>query len=258
MSDSHPASKYCWQYSSPPVANVAVAFTSSLWPINIYRHLCSLAWWLCLCQSCFFVFSLLSHSLLCKGCVHQAQHLLEISELSLPSLSSLMLCSHAKDSVFFSQSDSQFYNFSYSYFPAIQLSWYFFLCYICSDFVAFELQPFRATLTDTRKTTNTTQLPFTFHYLLLHPRKKIKSKSQWQQKQKVKDEQTEIFLQPGLWTQQILKATAHGSGHTQGQTSPYTSRGPCCHYPGASTLPPPRSLFPLDPRAGSGRHTAAQ
>lgn len=176
MSDSHPASKYCWQYSSPPVANVAVAFTSSLWPINIYRHLCSLAWWLCLCQSCFFVFSLLSHSLLCKGCVHQAQHLLEISELSLPSLSSLMLCSHAKDSVFFSQSDSQFYNFSYSYFPAIQLSWYFFLCYICSDFVAFELQPFRATLTDTRKTTHTTQLPFTFHYLLLHPRKKNKIK----------------------------------------------------------------------------------
>lgn len=130
MSDFHPASKYCWQYSSPLAANIAVAFTSSLWPINIYRHLCSLAWWLCLCQSCFFVFSLLSHSLLCKGCVHQAQHLLEIWALCAFPLFPV-LCPHAKDSVFFSQSDSQFYYFSYSYFPAIQLSWYFFLCYVC-------------------------------------------------------------------------------------------------------------------------------
>lgn len=94
MSNSHPTSIYCRWQTSPLVAGIPVAFTSSLWPINTYRHLCSLAWWLCLCQSCFFVFSLLSHLLLCKGCVHQAQHLLEIWALCAFPLFPSALSSH--------------------------------------------------------------------------------------------------------------------------------------------------------------------
>lgn len=211
MLNSHPRSTYCWWQSSPPVASVPVAFTSSLWPINIYRHLCSLAWWLCLCQSCFFVFSLLSHSLLCKGCVRQAQHLLEISALSVPFLSSQTLCPHVKYFVFFFQADSHFYYFLHSYFPALHFSWYFLLFYI--RYITQVLLCLNCSHSETLmgKKKNP-RLSFSLTPLTAQE-KKPKPKPNILQEQKVKDEQAEIAVWP-VW---LISTMNPESTYTQRQ-----------------------------------------
>lgn len=116
-----------------------------------------------------------------------------------------------------------------------------------SGFVAFELQPFRATLMDKKKK-NKLKNPSSPSLFSTSPHPPGKKKStNILQEQKVKDKQTEIVVWPDSSKWQILIALTHNGNWTHNYTITLHWWGSSLLPPRNSTLPPPRSLFPLVP-----------